>query len=304
LNVSISPILDPQSSILNLRSSIFDLQSSILDGMITLLTDFGLSDYFVPAVKGVILTISPGTEIIDITHDVAAQDIDSAAFTLGACYHNFPAGTVHVAVVDPGVGSSRRAIVVEAGDYFFVGPDNGVFSFVYERETEPRVYHITDDQYFRHPVSPTFHGRDVFAPVAARIAHGLKPEKIGEEIDDYVRFEIPRPRSSETRGVIEGRVIHIDRFGNCVTNFTEVELRPGEIAPTTKIYFGGREVRQFNAYFAEASRRDELFAYPGSAGYWEIALWRSSAAGFVGARRGAEVILECGMRNADQYRER
>src|SRR5262249_37163093 len=150
--------------------------------MITLLTDFGLSDYFVPAVKGVILTIGPGTEIIDITHDVPAQDVQSAAFTLGACYHNFPAGTIHVAVVDPGVGSSRRAIVVEAADstgYFFVGPDNGVFSYVYARESKVRVFHITDDRYFRHPVSPTFHGRDVFAPVAARIACGARPEEIG-----------------------------------------------------------------------------------------------------------------------------
>jgi len=263
--------------------------------MITLLTDFGLSDYFVPAVKGVILTISPGTEIIDITHDVAAHDVDSAAFTLGACYHNFPAGTIHVAVVDPGVGSSRRPIVVEAGGYFFIGPDNGVFSFVYAREAEPRVYHITDDRYFRHPVSATFHGRDVFAPVAARIAGGVKPEAIGEEIDDYVKFEIPRPRLIEARGVIEGRVIHIDRFGNCVTNFTEVELKPYEIAPPTKIHFGGREIRRFNAYFAEAARRDELFAYPGSAGFWEIALWRSSAAEFVNARRGDEVILDGGL---------
>jgi S-adenosylmethionine hydrolase len=272
--------------------------------MITLLTDFGLSDYFVPAVKGVILTISPGTEIIDITHDVSAQDVDSAAFTLGACYHNFPAGTVHVAVVDPGVGSSRRAIVVEAGGYSFVGPDNGVFSYVYARETEPRVYHITDDRYFRRPVSATFHGRDVFAPLAARIARGVKPEEIGQEIDDYVRFEIPRPRSVETRGVIEGRVIHIDRFGNCVTNFTEVELRLGAVTPLTKIHFGGREVKQFNAYFAEAARRDELFAYLGSAGFWEIALWRRSAADFVNARRGAEVILDCGSGFGGQYRER
>src|SRR5262249_24004914 len=219
--------------------------------MITLLTDFGLSDYFVPAVKGVILTISPETKIIDITHDVAAQDVQSAAFLLGACYHNFPTGTVHVAVVDPGVGSSRRAIVVVTGDYFFVGPDNGIFSFVYVRETDVRVYRIMNDQHFRHPVSPTFHGRDVFGPVAAHLARGVKPEEIGEEIEDYVRAELPRPRFVEPQGVIEGRVIHIDRFGNCVTNFTEVELKPEAIKSSTKIYFGGREIRQFTTHFAE-----------------------------------------------------
>jgi S-adenosylmethionine hydrolase len=263
--------------------------------MITLLTDFGLSDYFVPAVKGVILTINPEARIIDITHNVAAHDIQEAALTLGACYHYFPAGTVHVVVVDPGVGSSRRAIVTAAGGYFFVGPDNGVFSFVYARESKPRVFHITNDLRFRHPVSATFHGRDVFAPVAAHIDRGMPVEEIGDEIEDYVRFEIPRPRLIETRNVVEGRIIHIDRFGNCVTNFTGAELMPDEIAPSTKILIGGREVRRFNAYFAEATDRDDLFAYPGSAGYWEIALWRRSAAEFINAHRGDEVILDCGL---------
>jgi hypothetical protein len=267
--------------------------------MITLLTDFGLSDYFVPAVKGVILTISPDARIVDITHDVAAQDIHSAAFILGACYHNFPAGTVHIAVVDPGVGSSRREIVVEAGGHFFVGPDNGIFSFVYARETSVRVFHITNDQYFRHPVSPTFHGRDVFAPVAAHVARGVKPEEVGEQIEDYVRFEIPRPRLIEAQGALDGRVIHIDRFGNCVTNFTEADLRLDAITSSTKFYFGGREIRQFGSHFAEAADRDDLFAYLGSAGFWEIALWRRSAAKFINARCGDEIILECGMRNAE-----
>jgi S-adenosylmethionine hydrolase len=263
--------------------------------MITLLTDFGLSDYFVPAVKGVILTINPEVRIIDITHDVAAHDIQAAAFTLGACYHNFPSGTIHVVVVDPGVGSSRRAIVAEAGGYIFVGPDNGVFSFVYARESNPRVFHVTNDRYFRHPVSATFHGRDVFAPVAAHIAGGARPEEIGAEIEDYVRFEIPRPRVSQ--GVIDGRIIHIDRFGNLVTNFTEAELKLSDIGPSTKIHIKERDVRRFNAYFAEAGApdNDDLFAYPGSAGFWEIALWRRSAAEFINARRGDEVILDRGI---------
>jgi hypothetical protein len=261
--------------------------------MITLLTDFGASDYFVPAVKGVILTINPGTQIVDITHEAPAQDVHFAAFTLGACYHNFPPGTIHVAVVDPGVGSDRRPIIVEAASaagYLFVGPDNGIFSFVYAREPGARVFHITRDEYFRHPVSPTFHGRDVFAPVAAHLARGVKPEAMGEEIHDYVKLEIPRPVLIE-EGAVEGRVIHIDHFGNCVTNLTEAELEPDKIAPATRIYFGGREVRQFGAYFAEAADRDDLFAYLGSAGFWEIALWRHSAAECINARCGDEVIL-------------
>jgi S-adenosylmethionine hydrolase len=198
-------------------------------------------------------------------------------------------------VVDPDVGSSRRAIVADAGGYFFVGPDNGVFSFVYARESKSRVFHITNVRRFRHPVSATFHGRDVFAPVAAHIDRGAPLEETGAEIEDYVRFEIPPPRWIESRGVIEGRVIHIDRFGNCVTNFTEAELKPDEITPSTKLHVGGREVSRFSAYFAEATDRDDLFAYPGSAGFWEIALWRRPAAEFINARRGDEVILDRGL---------
>jgi hypothetical protein len=266
--------------------------------MITLLTDFGSSDYFVPAVKGVILSISPDTRIVDITHDVAAQDVHFAAFTLGACYHNFPAGAIHLAVVDPGVGSSRRAIIVAAGGYLFVGPDNGIFSFVYARESDIRVFHITRDEFFRHPVSATFHGRDVFAPVAAHLSRGVKPEEIGEEISDYVRLEIPRP-AQVGQSVIEGQVIHIDHFGNCVTNLTEAELEPGKTSPGTRLYFGGQEISQFGLSFSEAANRNELFAYPGSAGFWEIALWCDSAAKFVNARCGDEVILDCGLRIAD-----
>jgi hypothetical protein len=260
--------------------------------MITLLTDFGTSDYFVPAVKGVILTISPESRIVDITHEVAAQDIRSAAFTLGACYSDFPPGTIHVAIVDPGVGSPRRAIIVNAGRYFFVGPDNGIFSFIYARESGSRVFHISNDKYFRHPVSPTFHGRDVFAPVAAHLALGVRPEDLGEEINDYARFEIPRPREVEAQGVIEGCIIHIDRFGNCITNFSGAELRPDRIMPATRFYFVGREISQFGTHFAEAANRADLFAYPGSAGYWEIGLWCGSAAKFINARCGDEVILE------------
>jgi S-adenosylmethionine hydrolase len=270
--------------------------------MITLLTDFGLSDYFVPAVKGVILSIHPEAQIVDITHDAPAQDVHSAAFLLGACYRDFPAGTIHVVVVDPGVGSARRAIIVDAGGFRFVGPDNGVFSFVYEREPSVRVFRITNDQFFRHPVSPTFHGRDVFAPVAARLHGGVDPPRFGPEIEDYIRFEIPRPRRPEPEATalsappkLIGALLHIDRFGNCVTNFTQSELRLDQATPRTRFYLRGREVRQFGAFFAEADDREELFAYPGSAGFWEVALWRGSAANSVNARRGDEVILDCGL---------
>lgn len=259
--------------------------------MITLLTDFGTSDYFVAAVKGAILTVNPQITFVDITHDIPSQDINTAAFTLGSCYGEFPAGTVHMAVVDPGVGSSRRAIVVEAGEHFFVGPDNGLFSFVYFHEPQSRVYQITREDLFRRPVSPTFHGRDIFAPIAGHLSAGMRPEEFGPEIDDFVRFELERPRV-EGAARFRGRVIHIDRFGNCVTNFSETDFRLENIQEQVRMWIGDHEVAQFGSHYAEANQEELLLAYPGSAGYWEIALCRASAAQRVGARRGTEVWIE------------
>lgn len=269
--------------------------------MITLLTDFGTADYFVPAVKGAILSINPHAQIIDLTHQIPAQDIAAAAFTLGACYRDFPAGTNHVAVVDPGVGSSRRAIVVEAGDYLFVGPDNGIFSYVYAREQRVRVFQIEREDLFRQPVSATFHGRDVFAPIAAHLSVGLSPEAVGREVGDYVRLEIPQPIVSENRKRIIGSVIHVDRFGNCITNLTERELSPHQFDQSQnsnlkfeiRISLAGRQINQFGSHFEQAAKQDELFAYLGSAGFWEIALWCDSAAEKLAVERGVEVILDC-----------
>jgi S-adenosyl-L-methionine hydrolase (adenosine-forming) len=259
--------------------------------MITLLTDFGTLDYFVPAVKGVIYTINPQVQIADITHEIPPHDIASAAFTLAACYRDFPRDTVHLVVVDPGVGSQRRAIAVQAGAYLFVGPDNGVFSYVYAGESEVRVIHITREQYFRQGMSRTFHGRDLFAPVAAWLSRGLWPDALGDEIKDYCKLEIPHPRIS--RGKIEGCVIHIDRFGNCITNVTANELSLDRVNRSAiKMDFAGREITRFCTHFAESAGREELFAYIGSAGYWEIAVWCGSAAQMTGAQVGKEVVIE------------
>ncbi len=258
--------------------------------MITLLTDFGTADYFIPAVKGVILSINPATQIIDLTHEIPPQDIAAGAFTLGACYQHFPAGTIHLAVVDPGVGSARRPIIVRAGKCLFIGPDNGLFSYAYRRESQVEVFRIERAEYFRHPVSATFHGRDVFAPVAAWLSRGVQPEAIGREIQDYVRLGIPQPVNDASANHIAGAIIHIDRFGNCITNLTAREL-PNPQADV-RLLLAGREVTQFGSHFAQATEKDELFAYPGSAGFWEIALWCDSAAARYGIERGAEVILE------------
>lgn len=261
--------------------------------MITLLTDFGTTDYFVSAVKGVILTLQPNAQLIDLTHDIPAQDIHHAAFTLGACYRNFPPGTIHLAVVDPGVGSARRPIVVQAGQHFFVGPDNGLFSFVYAREPQVRVYHVARPEFHRPQPSATFHGRDVFAPLAAWLARGIHPASFGPEISDYICFAIPQPQADTRANTIIGEVIHIDCFGNCLTNFTEDELPQASALGATPpvLHLAGQSLTQFGTHFAQAAQPDQLFAYLGSAGYWEVALWCASAAKRFGIGRGTQVKL-------------
>jgi S-adenosylmethionine hydrolase len=265
--------------------------------LITLLTDFGTADYFVGAMKGVILSINADARIVDITHEIPPQDVRAGAYTLSAVYQTFPAGTIHVAVVDPGVGSNRRPILVSAGKQFFVGPDNGLFSFVYEREVETRVFHLTNEDYFRQPVSATFHGRDVFAPIAGALSKGISPEQLGVEIKDYLRLSNLKPKRTDTQ-TIEASIIHIDRFGNCITNLTREDLTEEMIARGICLKINGREITSFRRFFAEDEKSpDELFAIWGSAGYLEIAAFRASAASSLDTKTGQPVtIAECGMR--------
>lgn len=260
--------------------------------MITLLTDFGLADYFVPAVRGTILSFNPHALLTDITHEIPAHDVASAAFTLGACWHDFPAGTIHLAVVDPGVGSARRVIVVAAGGHLFVGPDNGLFSYVYARETMAQVYHVTRTDLYRHPVSATFHGRDIFAPLAAHLSLGMRADALGPEISDYQRFALAESVREDSGSTITGAIIHIDRFGNCVTSLTPHELTPAASGDAFRLKVGEHEISRFVAHYEQAASPDELFAYPGSAGYWEIAMWQQSAAHRLQAYRGMKVRLE------------
>ena len=258
--------------------------------IITLLTDFGSQDYFVGAMKGAILSINPQAQVIDITHEIPPQDIEAAAFNLLAAYKDFPKGTIHVAVVDPGVGSRRRPILIECGGQYFVGPDNGIFSWICEREGDYRAIHLTDEGFFRQPVSATFHGRDVFAPVAAALANRIAIEEFGDEAKDYARLESLLP-AVDSDGRIDARVIHIDRFGNCITNLTLDHL--GEDALTSaKLRIGDREISSFRRFFSERDGpEDELFCLFGSAGFLEIAVRNSSAAKVLNAERGDRVIV-------------
>jgi S-adenosylmethionine hydrolase len=247
--------------------------------------------------KGVILTSNPQARIVDISHDIPPQDVAAAAFTLLAACSSFPAGAIHVAVVDPGVGSSRRAILIKTRDRFFVGPDNGIFSYVCDRGAEPppEIFHLTNQQYFRHPVSPTFNGRDIFAPVAATLSKGINPAELGTRLidsaSDIVRLAPLSPETSRD-GRIRARIIHIDRFGNCVTNITKNDLTSEMIAGGAKLRIKGKLVKSFRNYFAEeTSSRDPLFAVWGSAGFLEVAAANKSAAKILKAQRGDAVVV-------------
>jgi S-adenosylmethionine hydrolase len=257
--------------------------------LVTLLTDFGTSDYFVAAMKGAALSIYPDIEFLDVTHDIPNHDIFGAAYTLRSCYDVFPRFTTHVVVVDPGVGSSRRPIFVMTDNYNFIGPDNGVFSYIYQKEEVNRVVHLTTDYYFRQPVSNTFHGRDIFGPVAAWHAKGIDPRKMGDEITDYVRLETPVPKAVAPT-MMKGAVIHVDRFGNIVTNFTAEQLTPERAERGARLRVNGHQIDHIKTHFAEAPAKTP-FAYFGSSGFLEIAISRASAARALEVRRGMEVDL-------------
>ena len=265
--------------------------------IITLLTDFGTQDYFVGAMKGAILSLNPVAQIVDLTHEIPPQDIHAAAFNLLATYKDFPIGTINVAVVDPGVGSNRKAILIECAERFFVGPDNGIFSWVCEREGNFRAFRITNEKFFRQPVSTTFHGRDVFAPVAAALSTGTASDQLGVEITDIVELESLQPKTTGD-GRCEGRVLHIDRFGNCITNFTRDHLRADTPNPRAKVIVNDREIASFRNFFAEAAGfKNELFCVLGSAGFLEIAAQNSSAAAILNAGPGDAVVLVLDRRN-------
>lgn len=245
------------------------------------------------AVKGVILDIVPEAAIVDISHAVQAFDVLDGALTISQAYSYFPNGTVHMIVVDPGVGTTRRPILASSDGYHFVAPDNGVLSMVYAREERMHVRHITADHYFRQPVSNTFHGRDVFAPVAGYLAKMVDSHKFGDEIQDYVRFAAPKPKPTGDNK-LRGVVLKVDRFGNLITNVTPDDA-PALFAPNAafKIVVGSKEVCDIRAAYAEGAP-GEVFAVLGSMGYLEIVANRAAAAQLTGAGKGSEVSIVLG----------
>jgi S-adenosyl-L-methionine hydrolase (adenosine-forming) len=259
--------------------------------IVTLTTDFGLNDHFVGTIKGVILDIVPGVEIVDICQSVQAFDVLDGALTIAQAYSYFPNGTVHLVVVDPGVGTARRPIIVTSERHHFVAPDNGVLSLVYGREERLHVRHVTAEHYYLQPVSNTFHGRDVFAPITAYLAKGVDPEKFGEEITDFVRFNAPKPKPVDGK-TLRGVVLKVDRFGNLVTNITPQDA-PALFQPEPppfKILISKREITELHTNYAQGVP-GSVFGILGSMGYLEIAANRGSAAQSLGTGKGTEVNL-------------
>jgi hypothetical protein len=251
-------------------------------GIITLTTDFGLADHYVGVMKGVIATIHPSARTVDISHGVRPHCVPEGAFRIAQAYRFFPPGSVHLVVVDPGVGSSRRAIAALAAGHYFVAPDNGVLSQVFERELA-FIREIDVERYERKPVSRTFHGRDIFAPVSARLSRGTPFEEIGAPIHDAVLLPATAPVEVDP-GHWRGRVLNVDRFGNVVTSF---EL--GWLAGRTEGFcmaVGKIEVRRLVESYA-LSLGEEPFLIEGSSGYLELSINRHSAAARAGVKIGS-----------------
>ena len=258
--------------------------------VIALLTDFGVRDHYAGTMKGVVLSICPEATLVDITHDVPPHDVLTAALELAACYRYFPPGTIFLAVVDPGVGSSRRPLAAEAGEYRFVAPDNGVLSAVFKELPPKRVVELTERRFARPTVSRTFEGRDRFAPAAGWLAKGTELKALGRTLTEYLRLAIPDPVSTETE--VRGEVLRVDRFGNLITNIDRRAFdrlgRPGEV--TLEIRAGEHLVGRMVTTYAEITP-DEVCSLFGSTEHLEIAANATSAADTLRLGRGAAVTV-------------
>jgi S-adenosyl-L-methionine hydrolase (adenosine-forming) len=260
-----------------------------LSAIITLTTDFGTRDAYVAEMKGVILDIAGAVgrpvQLVDVTHDVAAHDVTEAALTLDAAAAYFPAGTIHVAVVDPGVGTSRRGLVVQTNRGVLVGPDNGLFTPFVEGSAAWDAYELRAPEYRLAAVSRTFHGRDVFAPAAAHLASGVTPERFGPRVLDPLRLSWPTVRA--VAGAVAGAVLHVDRFGNLVTSIRAETLQ--ELGDAARIRLAGRPLPLVGTY--GELEPGQAGALVGSSGRLEVAVREGSAAALFKARRGTPVVV-------------
>jgi hypothetical protein len=255
-------------------------------GIIVLLTDFGLQDPYAGVMKGAILSVNPEARIVDLTHDVPPQDIGEATRILSASRPYFPAGTIFVAVVDPGVGTDRAILAVETDRHTFLAPDNGLLSFLDRSGSIRRIVQVRESRYFLKPVSRTFHGRDIFAPVAGHLSRGVDLARLGPSLNRMTTQESSVPHAT-SKGALQGEVVSIDRFGNLITNI------PGEMLPDArdvKITVGRRSVRTMSRSYADA-KKGELLALVGSSGHLEISVNHGSAHKSARINRGDRVLV-------------
>lgn len=257
--------------------------------IITLTTDYGTTDHLVGVLKGVILKINPEVTIVDITHEVTPFDLLDGALAIASAYAYFPPRTIHVVVVDPGVGTERRPLLVSGQNQYFIAPDNGVLSGVFEREQNFLVRHLTSEHYFLQQVSKTFHGRDIFAPVAAWLSKNWQPASMGEDITDFKRLALPKPKEAD--GGMKGVILKVDSFGNLMTNFRTEDL-PAEATEKGELNLqvGTHSVTRMVHTFASGNA-GEAVAFVGSSGYLEIAVNKGNASKTLGIGRGTAVML-------------
>jgi S-adenosylmethionine hydrolase len=257
--------------------------------IITLTTDFGLADTFVGAMKGVILSVAPDAAMVDLTHEIPAQDIIAGALALESAVDFFPRGTIHVAVVDPGVGTTRRPIAISTERAIYIGPDNGLFTLALRKTPLRQLVRLSNTSYFRQPVSATFHGRDIFASVAAHLVAGVPYHALGERIESLVELEVREPMEQGDEILL--RLLTIDRFGNLITNLRRERFEAwADDRERLRIETGGMEIRGIHATFGDVESGEPV-AYFGSGGRLEIAIRDGSAAAVVGARRGDSIVL-------------
>jgi S-adenosylmethionine hydrolase len=256
--------------------------------VIALLTDFGSADHYAGTMKGVILQICPDVTLVDITHDIPAHDVMAGALELAATFKYFPSGTIFVAVVDPGVGSARRGVAADTGDYRFVAPDNGVLTQVLRETPAKKIVELTERRYARPTVSRTFEGRDRFAPAAAWLAKGTQLPALGRPVSEIQKLDIPLPEA--TGDTIRGVILRVDRFGNLVTNIDRKTLEKFGQGGGMTIAAGGRRIERLVATYAELPP-DGVGALFGSTDHLELAAPSTSAAQRLGLARGAAVTV-------------
>jgi S-adenosylmethionine hydrolase len=255
--------------------------------VITLTTDFGLQDYYVSAMKAVMLGIAPEVRLVDISHDIPSQDIMAGSWILHNSAMLFPSGTVHTVVVDPGVGTDRKPIALKIDDQYFVGPDNGIFSLL-TAEKDFKAVRLSNVKYWRSNPSNTFHGRDIFAPVAAHLSQGVELEELGESLDDLVTYRWSVPIADKDG--LEGMVIHIDKFGNLITNLPASLIEDVIEDKSVKIYVGNTILDEIVTTFGSVTE-GEPAAYIGSSGMLEIGINKGNAEKMLGVQKGAQISL-------------